>query len=493
MIACVNTKGDTVTIPNAEGERTTPSAVLFEEEGMTVGREAIRALAVIPEQVALYAKREMGNPVFSKTLLGKTYPPEMIQSFILGKLRCDAQKWLGDGFSKVVITVPAYFNEPKRRATMDAGLLAGLDVRAVINEPTAAAIAFGIERISRIVGSQNVLVFDLGGGTLDVSIVLVDGKKIEVVATDGNAMLGGIDWDQCLARWIDAQFEMRHSIKPSESNEGSEFLRSEAEKIKFSLSARKQVQVRLSYRGRTLDTQLSREEFHEMTAHLLDRCRFTVRKVVKDCRLEWIEIDRVLLVGGSTRMPMVPDMLLKESGIEPDASVSADEVVAHGAAVYAATLIEHLDTDGKLDSLDITDVNAHNLGVLGVDMKTGRKIVHVMIPRNTPLPASKISRFVTVRPHQPSVAIEVVEGGNSTGLNATTIGRCVIDKLARNLPAGSPVDVAFRYDVDGLIHVEAIMPTTGQRAEFTIDRAAGLSLDDKEKLSSIFDALGLND
>ncbi|MDA8743985.1 Hsp70 family protein [Rubripirellula amarantea] len=493
VVAHVDFMGDVKTVPNREGELTTASAVLFDDGSVTVGKEALKALAVMPSQVAMYAKREMGSPTFSKKINGQSYPPEMIQSFVLAKLRRDAEQKLGCEISKVVITVPAYFNEPKRRATMDAGLLAGLDVRAVINEPTAAAIAFGVDRISRIVGEQTTLVFDLGGGTLDVSIVKVDGKKIQTIATDGNAMLGGIDWDKCLARWLDAQFSVQHSIKPSESELGQEFLRREAEELKHSLSSRSKVNIRLTYQGKILKTEIKRDEFEEMTAHLLDRCRFTVRKVVIDSRLEWIEIDRILLVGGSTRMPMIPEMLQKESGIEPDASVSADEVVAHGAAIYASTLLESTDTGGQLDFPEITDVNAHHLGVLGVDKKTGRRIGHVMIPRNTPLPASKVTRFETIRDRQPSVAVEVIEGGNSTGLNATSIGRCVIDNLPKNLPGGTPVDVAFRYDTDGLIHIEAIMPTTGQRTEMTIDRVGGLTNDDKDKLTNILEELGLDD
>ncbi|KAA1261956.1 Chaperone protein DnaK [Rubripirellula obstinata] len=492
-VAYVDFKGDVKTLPNSEGDLITPSAVLFEDGGVTVGKEAIKALTVTPQLVALHAKREMGNPTYSKTINGQTYPPEMIQSFVLGKLRRDAGVKLGCEVTKAVVTVPAYFNEPKRRATLDAGKFAGLDVRAVINEPTAAAIAFGVDRVSRIVGKQTVLVYDLGGGTFDVSVVEVEGKKIRVLATDGNSRLGGIDWDKCLARWIDAQFSVKHSIKPSQSELGIEFLRKEAEELKQSLSARKKAKVRLSFQGKTIDTEITREAFDEMTAHLLDRTRFTVNKVIKESKLEWIELDRILLVGGSTRMPMVPEMLKRESGIDPDASVSADEVVAHGAAIYASTLLESTDTEDGLDFPSITDVNAHNLSVLATEQKTGRRVGHVMIARNTTLPASQITRFHTIRDNQPSVVVEVVEGGNTTGLGGTKIGRCVIDHLPPHLAAGTPVDVAFRYDLDGLIHIEAILPTTGQRTEMTIDRAAGLSGDDRDKMQDVFDALGLND
>lgn len=490
-VAFVDYKGDVKTLPNSEGDLVTPSAVLFEDGGVTVGKEAIKALSVTPESVAIHAKREMGNPAFSKSFDGKSYPPEMIQSFVLSKLRRDAGIKLGCEVTKAVITVPAYFNEPKRRATLDAGSLAGLDVRAVINEPTAAAIAFGVERVSRIVGPQTVLVYDLGGGTFDVSVVSVDGKKIRVLATDGNARLGGIDWDVCLTRWLDAQFQVKHNIKPSDNAIGIEFLRKEAEELKHSLSTRKKAKVRLSYHGKAIDSELTREEFEEMTAHLLDRTRFTVKKVVRDSKLEWIELDRILLVGGSTRMPMVTDMLKRESGIDPDSSVSPDEVVAHGAAVYASTLIKDDPSSQQLDFPSITDVNAHNLGVLVTERKTNRRIGHVMIPRNSPLPASQVTRFHTVRDNQPSVAVEVIEGGNASGTGATAIGRCVIDHLPPQLAKGTPVDVAFRYDLDGLIHIEAVLPSTGQRAELTINRAAGMSGEQRDEMQDVFDALGL--
>lgn len=493
VLAHVDVSGNVKTIPNREGDLITPSAVLFEEDGVTVGKEALKALTVIPDQVAIHAKREMGNATYSKTINGKSYPPEMIQSFVIGKLRKDASTKLNADVTKAVITVPAYFNEPKRRGTLDAGSLAGLDVRAVINEPTAAAIAFGVDRVSRIVGAQTVLVYDLGGGTFDVSVVQVDGKKINTIATDGNAMLGGIDWDKCLVKWLDDKFAQQHSSRPSDTEVGLEYLRHEAEELKHSLSTRKKVNVRLAFRGRTMKTEISREQFEEMTAHLLDRSRFTVRKVIKESGLEWIELDRILLVGGSTRMPMVPAMLMKESGIEPDASVSADEVVAHGAAIYASTLLESTPTEGGFDFPTIKDVNAHNLGVLGTEKTTGRRVGHVMIPRNTPLPASQVTRFATIRDNQPSVAVEVIEGGSSTGLHATTIGRCVIDRLPEDLPAGTPVDVSFRYDTDGLIHIEAILPSTGQRSEVTISREAGLSGEERDKMQDIHDALGLND
>lgn len=504
VVAYVDAAGRPTTILNSEGDSTTPSVVLFEDDCIVVGKEAVKAIPVLPDQVAQFAKREMGNETYSRSVNGQTYPPEMIQSFVLGKLRRDAESRLGVGVQRAVITVPAYFNEPKRRSTMDAGLLAGLDVRAVINEPTAAAIAYGIDNHG---SDQTVLVYDLGGGTFDASIVRLDGNDISVIATDGNAMLGGLDWDKCLVRWIDAQFALKTKLQPSQTEGGEEFLLREAEDIKHALTSRKRVGVRLAFKEERLVSMITRGEFEEITAHLLDRTRFTIRKLVSDAGLTWIEIDKIILVGGSTRMPQVREMLLRETGIEPDGSVSVDEVVAHGAAIYAARLqFEHAKrksapkknakptpTEDLVGKLSIIDVNAHNLGVLGVDTETKRKCNHVMIARNTSLPATHATRFETIRENQPSVAVEVVEGGDLSGRHATPIGRCVIKGLPPNLPAGTPVDVEFRYDTDGLIHVRATLPKTGQEATLEIDRAAGLSDSERDRMRDIHLALGLDD
>ena len=497
VMAFVDESGKPHTIQNSEGDLTTPSVVLFEDDCVSIGKEAVKAAAILPDQVARFAKREMGKDTYSHAVNGQNYPPEMIQSLILGRLRRDAESRLGHKVHSAVITVPAYFDEPKRRSTMDAGLLAGIDVKAVINEPTAAAIAFGREstQISKRKvnpdGSQTILVYDLGGGTFDASIVRVDGNKIDVIATDGNAMLGGMDWDKCLSRWIDAKFAVSHQIRPSETATGEAMLWRESEDIKHSLTSRKRVDVRVSYEGRLLSDEITRDEFDEITAHLLDRTRFTVRKLVQDAGLSWIEIDKVILVGGSTRMPQVSAMLLRESGIEPDATVSADEAVAHGAAIYAATLDQRAESQDA-SALDITDVNAHNLGVLGVDKKTGSRCNHVMIERNTPLPAAKATRFETIRDNQPNVAVEVIQGGDARGQHATRIGRCVIHDLPPNLPAGTPVDVLFRYDTDGLINVKASLPTIGQQASLRIDRSSGLSNEERTKMRDIHLALGLD-
>jgi molecular chaperone DnaK len=408
-------------------------------------------------------------------------------------LRSDAERKLGRKVEKAVVTVPAYFNEPKRRCTIDAAKLAGLEVIGIINEPTAAAIAYGLERHAQLLGPQNVLVYDLGGGTFDISLVHVEEKQIEVLATDGNAMLGGMDWDKCLIKWLDQQFLKHCKIQPSQTRTGEAMLSREAEELKHSLTVRKAVNVRIAHAGKVLQTKITREEFEEQTAHLLDRTRFTVRKLLNDAGFQWSKIDQVILVGGSTRMPQVSEMLMRESGLEPNMTASADEVVAHGAAIYAQTVAADKRDPATAAELSISDVNAHHLGVLGVDCQTGLKTNYTMIPRNTPIPARQTTRFETLHDGQPSVAVDIIEGGDSRGRHGTRIGRCVLRDLPADLPAGSAVDVTFRYDRHGLIHVQARLPATGQKTHISIKRQAGHNSRDLEALRDIYEALDLDD
>ena len=307
-------------------------------------------------------------------------------------------------------------------------------------------------------------------------------------------MLGGMDWDKCLSRWIDVQFSLKHNVRPSAAKSGEQFLWREAEELKHSLTSRKRVSVRAAYEGHVLQSVMTREEFEEITAHLLDRTRFTIRKLVADAGLTWIEIDKIILVGGSTRMPQVREMLLRESGMEPDYSVSADEAVAHGAAIYAATLNAKDGTELELPEPEVRD-HGRQCSQPG-RVRRGQEDRPLVQPcddrRNTRLPASHANRFETIHDNQPSVAVEVIEGGDARGRHATRIGRCVVHDLPPNLPAGTPVDVEFRYDTDGLINVKASLPTCGQKADLRIDRASGLSNEERAKMMEIHLALGLD-
>ncbi|MDM4016330.1 Hsp70 family protein [Roseiconus lacunae] len=485
-IAYVDHRGEPQTIPNSEGDLVTPSAALIENDEVTVGKQALKAQLTLPSQVATFAKRDIGKDAIARTVNGQQLKPEVVESLILQRLKRDAEKRLGVDVKQAVITVPAYFNEPKRRATMRAAELAGLETLAIINEPTSAAIAYGLSKQSEILGPQTVLVYDLGGGTFDVSLVHVDRTDIKVLATDGNAMLGGVDWDRCLVRWLDDQFATHCGVRLSETDSGVAFLMHEANELKHALSSRTEVKVLLTYQTATLKTKLTREQFEDLTAHLLDRTRFTVRKLIKESETEWSEVDQIVLVGGSTRLPQVVTMLTSLSGIEPNQMVSPDEAIAHGAALYADAISRRkIPTDRSHSpepGLNISDVNAHDLGVLGIDVETQLRTNYVMIKRNTPIPTTLTARFETLRNNQRSVVVEVVEGGDRRGRYGTHLGRCVLGGLPQGLPAGTPVDVTFRYTHNGLMTIEARLPKTGHQASIVVERHSSVvssdSIDD---------------
>lgn len=477
VVAHLDEDGKPVTIHNAEGDLTTPSVVLFDSAGIVVGKEALKAAALEPEIVAAYAKREMGEAAYSKPIRGHRLPPEVVQSFVLRKLREDASLVLGD-VSQAVVTVPAFFNEPRRKATQDAGRLAGLDVLDIINEPTAAAIAFGVHRgflspKGAALQPERVLVYDLGGGTLDVTVMRIQGTQFEAVATAGDVYLGGVDWDRALADLVAEQFVQQFQLDPREDPVALGRLMQEAEDAKRSLSQRTEVTVPLEYGGHRGRFRVSRIQFEAATAGLLDRTRFTTAKVLQEAGMPWSELTRILLVGGSTRMPMVHAMLERESGIKPDRSISPDEAVAHGAAIYAGMLSRL--AAGQRPPLSVVNVNSHNLGVLGIEPDTGRPRNRVLIPRNTPLPASQRKKFKTYQDNQPNVAVKVVEGGDSSGQHATQIGKCVVRDLPPGLPKGTPVEVAFRYQPNGRLLVEARLPTVDRSAALEIERFSGLT------------------
>jgi len=476
VIAYLDTVGRPTTITNAEGDPTTPSVVLFDENSIVVGKEAVRAAALEPDRVAQFAKREMGSLAYSKVIGGESMPPEVIQSLVLEKLRRDAEAKLGN-FTKVVITVPAYFNEPRRKATQDAGQLAGLEVLDIINEPTAAAIAYGVQQgflDEKGVSSkrETILVFDLGGGTFDVTLMEIDGTRYVAMATAGDVCLGGIDWDRRIVDHVAGEFKGKHrGIDPRDDPGGLQRLLREAEDAKRALSAREQITISFEHGGLGVRVPLSRGGFEEMTADLLERTRFTVLELLREAKVAWADITRILLVGGSTRMPMVARMLEQESGKPPDRTLSADEAVAHGAAIYAGLLLE----DEGYRRMSVRNVNSHDLGVLGVEPQTGRPRTKVMIPRNSSLPRTKTSRFKTHRPGQKSVAIRVIEGGDASGNDATSIGTCVVRDLPPGLPKGTPVDVTFTYTANGRLLVHARLPDLQQEASLAIERDSGMS------------------
>ncbi len=476
VVAHLEPDGKPKTIPNDEGELSTPSVVFFDATGVIVGNEAVNAAEYEPERVANFAKRDIGAGRFHKKILGHSLPPEVIQATILHKLKDDAELKVGE-FFKAVITVPAYFNEPRRKATQDAGEMAGLEVLDIINEPTAAAIAFGvkagfIDSTGAAKKSERVLVYDLGGGTFDVTLMEIEGHKFHTLATAGDVHLGGIDWDLRLLDHFADQFELENGIDPRTDKMAFQKLRQLATRAKKTLTAREEAQVRFAFQGKRSNLSLNRREFETLTEDLVERTKLTVNRLLRDAGAQWKDVSRLLLVGGSTRMPMIQKMLRAESKLDLDRSLSPDEAVAHGAAVYADMLHKKQDS---LIKIDVTNVNAHDLGVMGVDPKTKKAAKKLMIKRNTKLPTIKSGKFITSKDSQKEVLVTVVEGGTTTGQGATRIGKCRISGLPEGLAKGSIIHVTFKYSSDGRLSVSAEMPAAGVSARTTIDRASGMS------------------
>lgn len=466
------------TLINAEGDKITPSVVFFEGGNIVVGKEAVKAIATDAEGVAECAKRDLGHRMFHKTLGGRQYPPEALQAWVLNKLRLDAQKQIGE-FAKVVITVPAYFDEVRRKATQDAGYMAGFEVLDIINEPTAAAVAFGFQQgyLKAEGGSQprNILVYDLGGGTFDVTVMEISGHNFNALATDGDVQLGGRDWDQRLVDFVAEEFVRKHGIDPREEPNTAGRLWRECEDAKRTLSARMKASIACDYKGQAVRLEITRQKFHEMTQDLLDRTAFTTRQTLQAAGLQWTDIDRVLMVGGSTRMPAVAEMIKQLSGKDPDCSVSPDEAVAHGAALHAGILLSKYH--GKAPSFRIRNVNSHSLGVVATDAKTKRSRNAIVIPRNTPLPVTAKRVFKTQKAGQRSILVQIVEGESMSPDDCSQIGKCSIRHLPANLPAQTPIEVRFRYEENGRLTVMVHVADTDKQLQHEIMRENSLTHD----------------
>jgi molecular chaperone DnaK len=454
-VAILDDSGRPKVLENAEGDRLTPSVVLFDEENVVVGKEALKAIGTDAARVARCMKRELGQRFYTQELGGRHYPPEALQAWVLNKLRLDASKRIG-GFQQAVITVPAYFDEVRRKATQDAGRIAGLDVLDIINEPTAAAIAFGhqhgfLQDLFTRTRPTRMLVYDLGGGTFDVTVMEIAGGNFVALATDGDVRLGGEDWDQRLVNFVATRFMEQHDLDPRDDTNTAGRLWRDCEDAKRALSARSKVTIPFDHQGRTIRCEVTRKQFEDMTRDLLDRTAFTTRQTLQASSLTWSDIDRVLLVGGATRMPAVVQMLRELSGREPDASVAADEAVAHGAALHAGWILDQ--KENRPTSFSIKNVNSHSLGVVASDPLTKRPRNAILIPRNTPLPVSAKRTFITQKDGQRSILVQIVEGESATPEECVQIGRCSIRDLPPGLPARTPIEVRFRYEENGRLAV----------------------------------------
>ncbi|MDP6442416.1 MAG: Hsp70 family protein [Pirellulaceae bacterium] len=478
-VAHLDDLGRPQTLINAEGDKITPSVILFEGADVVVGKEAVKAMATEMEQVADCAKRDLGNRMFHKVLGGRQYPPEALQAWILNKLRTDSERQIGP-FRKVVITVPAYFDEVRRKATQDAGYIAGFNVLDIINEPTAAAVAFGFQQgFLRVDGTatadQKILVYDLGGGTFDVTVMQIRGNEYIALATDGDVQLGGRDWDQRLVDFVAEEFIRKFGMDPREDPNTFGRLWREAEDAKRTLSARQKASIACDYKAQAIRVEVTRDQFCEFTQDLLDRTAFTTRQTLQAAGLEWTDIDRVLMVGGSTRMPAVFEMLKGLSGKDPDCSVSPDEAVAHGAALHAGILLAR--QQGKPSRFKIKNVNSHSLGVVATDARTKRPRNAILVPRNTPLPVTAKRVFKTQKANQKSILVAIVEGESASPDDCSQIGKCSVRHLPKNLPAQTPIEVSFRYQENGRLTVVVQVAGTDKQLRHEITRENSMTQD----------------
>lgn len=456
VIAHVNDVGRPETIPNAEGDLLTPSVVLFDGDEVIVGKEAAKARATELDNIADCPKRQIGQQVYDKELGGRRYPPEALQAWILHKLKIDAARVVGN-FERAVITVPAYFDEPRRKSTQDAGFIAGLDVLDIINEPTAAAIAYGysaglIDLSGEVKQPMKVLVYDLGGGTFDVTVMEISHDEFRTLATDGDMRLGGEDWDRRLIDHIAEKFKTNFGVDPRDDSSAMGKLLRDCKEAKETLSTRSRAVVDVSFGSETTKFEITRDEFQKMTLDLLDRTDFTIRQTMKAAGLKWTEIDKVLLVGGSTRMPAVREMLTTLTGKTPDSSLSPDEAVAHGAALRAAMLLDKKSSAFR--PAKIKNVNSHSLGVVANDVETQIAKVVTLIPRNTPLPVVARRVFKTHKKDQESILVQIVEGESQQPDACSQLGRCAIWDLPESLPVGTLIEVRFAYEENGRLKIK---------------------------------------
>ncbi|HIF31614.1 MAG: Hsp70 family protein [Pirellulaceae bacterium] len=476
VLARLDESGRPVSIPNIEGEMVTPSVLFFEDNDVIVGKEAVKAMGTEYLNVAECAKRDLGQREFHKEINGQHYPPEVLQAWILRKLRNDSMRQLGE-YRKVVITVPAYFDEVRRKATQDAGYIAGFEVMDIINEPTAAAVAYGFGE-GYLTGKESaerkkIIVYDLGGGTFDVTVMEVGGRDFVTLATDGDMQLGGRDWDQRMVDYCAEEYIRKYGLDPREDPNVEGRLWRECEDAKRTLSARSKASVAFEFGGNAIRVEVTRDEFHAMTRDLLDRTAFTTRQTLQAAGLEWGDIDRILLVGGSSRMPAVSEMLKELSGMEPDRSISPDDAVAHGAALHAGLLMDL--NQGKAPAFTIRNVNSHSLGVVGVDPKTKRPRTAILIPRNTPIPAQARRIFKTQKKAQQSILIQIVEGESSSPEDCTEIGKCSVRDLPADLAAQTPVNILFQYSENGRLTVDVRVQGADRQLRHKIVRDNSLS------------------
>jgi molecular chaperone DnaK len=480
-VATLDDRGRPVAVPNRDGDVLTPSAVYLTDDGQAVvGQPALDVSLEQPDRVATLVKRRMGYPEYGRLVSGRAFRPETLSAVILRKLVQDAEVQLGP-VTQAVITVPAYFDDTRRKATMDAGRIAGLDVLDILDEPSAAALAYtfqanpGAELPAD--APRTVLVYDLGGGTFDVTLVKLGKKRFQTLAIEGDVRLGGKDWDDRMVNHVAELFRQQFSADPRDDPQSLAMLHAAAERAKRTLSKVDQASVTCAHGGHKMTVPISKAEFENLTRDLLLRTRLTAQQVVEEAGMTWDKVDKVLMVGGSTHMPMTGRMLRELTGKEPDRSLAVSEVVARGAAVHAGIMLARRAKgagpapDPLGDVVEIS-VNAHSLGV---EVRKGDDRVNDrLIPKNTQLPASATRTYFTVADNQSKVRVRVLQGEAHQAAACIPVGECWVYGLPPQLPKGSPVEVRCGVAANGRIEVTARDLTSGQTATAEIHRQGGL-------------------
>lgn len=495
-VAHIDAYGKPHIIPNSENERITPSVILFEQNNAVVGSIARNNAVAEPEKIVEFVKREMGKPKdhFHREFNGKKYSAEELSAIILMKLKNDAEKYLKEPVTDAVITVPAYFNDAERTATITAGQLAGLNVLQIINEPTAAALAYGLDKLDE---TQTVFVFDLGGGTFDVTIMRIEGHKLNIIATNGDHRLGGKDWDDIIVNFVAEEFDRVHGENPLLDLQSYQDLQTRSVAAKIQLSNRPRAAIVQQHHGNSIKVDLTREEFESRSRHLVEKCKIICEMTLQEAKLKWSDITKILPVGGMTRVPMVRDMILALANVPVVTEVNPDEAVAVGASIQAtlSMLTEEESSGQKLLAettrrqfssregglIQVNDITSHTLGVVLWDETNLEEYVFPMIRKRTPIPATAKNLFGTANANMARAVVRVVEGESTLPAECTPLGVCDVH-LPPFLPKGSPVHLSYQYNNNQVL--EVAVEACGQRSQVLIERNTGVSHDEIPKLAS---------
>jgi molecular chaperone DnaK len=495
-IAHVDAYGKPQIIPNAESERITPSVILFDGHNALVGSMAKQNAVAEPEKIVDFVKREMGKSKseFHREFNAKRFSAEELSALIIKKLKNDAEKYLGEAVTDAVITVPAYFNDAERTATLHAGQLAGLNVLQVINEPTAAALAYGLDKLE---DDQTVFVFDLGGGTFDVTIMRIENHHIRMLASNGDHRLGGKDWDDIIVNWVAEEFDRAHGDNPLLDLQSYQDLYNRSLTAKIQLSSRQKTTIVHSYNGKSVKVEITREQFEQRSRHLLEKCKTICEIAMQEAGLKWDKIDRILLTGGMTRMPSVREMIAALSNVPVADDVSPDEAVAIGAAVQGILSLlreedkrgsrvlpnevreQYSSADGSL--IRVTNITTHTLGVVLWDDAKVEEYVFPMIRKMTPVPVQMKNAFGTAKANMKNAVVRVVEGESTVPSECTPLGICDIE-LPPFLPKGSPVELTYTYNENQVL--EVVVQAYGRTNNVSIARNTGLSESEIEEATA---------